>query len=128
MVITELSRKLRGALRKFGRAERGNVVLIFSLALVPIMGMVGAAADYSRANSDKAAMQAAIDATALMLSQTAASQTGTQLSQNATSYFNAVFTAKDVTNVVLTPTFTSSGGNQVQITASADVPPSFSRS
>jgi Flp pilus assembly protein TadG len=31
------------------------------------MGFVGAAVDYSRANSDKAAMQAAIDATALML-------------------------------------------------------------
>ncbi len=58
-------------LRKFVAADRGNVVITFALATVPIVGFVGAAVDYSRANSDKAAMQAAVDATALMLSKTA---------------------------------------------------------
>jgi hypothetical protein len=36
-----------------------------------MVGFVGAAVDYSRANSVKIAMQAAIDATALMLSRDA---------------------------------------------------------
>ena len=39
--------------------------------MIPIIGFVGAAVDYSRANSAKAAMQAAIDSTALMLSKDA---------------------------------------------------------
>ena len=99
--------------------------MIFSLAVIPIVGMVGAAVDYSRANSDKAAMQAAMDATALMLSKTAASQTSTQLSQNATNYFNAVFTRPDVTNVVINRTYTTSGGPQVVITGTGQVPTKF---
>ena len=58
-----------GALRA---DRRGNVAITFGLCLIPIAGMVGAAVDYSRANSVKAAMQAALDASALMLSKDAA--------------------------------------------------------
>jgi Flp pilus assembly protein TadG len=125
MAITELREKLRGTLRKFGRAEGGNVVLIFSLAIVPIMGMVGAAVDYSRANSDKAAMQAALDATALTLSKTVATLTPTQMQQSASSYFNAVFTRPEVNNVAITTSYTSSGGSQLVVTASGEVPTKF---
>ena len=38
--------------------------MTFALATIPLIGFVGAAVDYSRANSAKAAMQAALDATA----------------------------------------------------------------
>ena len=34
-------------------------MITFALATVPVIGFVGAAVDYSRANSDKTAMQAA---------------------------------------------------------------------
>ena len=67
MPIEDLLASLQQVWRRFARAQSGNVLLTFTLALLPIMGFVGAAVDYSRANSDKAAMQAAIDATALML-------------------------------------------------------------
>src|SRR5436309_4339841 len=86
-------------------ATEGQVVLTFAIATIPIIGFVGAAVDYSRANSDRAAMQAAVDATALMLSKDASSMTSSQLSQKATSYFNALFTRPEVTNVVITPTY-----------------------
>jgi len=46
--------KLARALRRFGRARNGNVALTFALAVVPIIAMVGAAVDFSRANSMKA--------------------------------------------------------------------------
>src|SRR5436190_22924375 len=49
----------------FLRDRRAGVAPMFALALVPIVGFVGAAIDYSRANSVKVAMQAAVDATAL---------------------------------------------------------------
>ena len=64
MMIKHLSEKLSHALHNFSSADSGNVLITFALALLPIMGVVGAAVDYSRANSDKTAMQAAIDATA----------------------------------------------------------------
>ena len=64
-------------LRRFARHARqangANVTVTFALATVPLVGFVGAAVDYSHANSVKAAMQAAVDGTALMLSKQAAS-------------------------------------------------------
>ena len=66
MAIQSLINRLRTRLRAFGKDKDGHVVLTFALATIPIIGFVGAAVDYSRANSDRAAMQAAIDATALM--------------------------------------------------------------
>ena len=50
---------LRDRFRRFGIAEEGNVVITFALATIPLVGVVGTAVDYSRANSVKAAMQAA---------------------------------------------------------------------
>src|SRR5947209_13814141 len=102
--------------KRFQGCNSGNVVVTFALTLLPVMGMIGAAVDYSRANSDKAAMQAAVDATALMLSKSASTMTSAQMAQQATSYFNALFTRPEVTNVVITPTYTTSGGSQVLVT------------
>ena len=44
---------------------------MLALGIIPLMGAVGAAVDYSRANSARTAMQAALDATALMLAKNA---------------------------------------------------------
>src|SRR5438874_2222787 len=125
MNLKIVAAKLKHALLNLRRADSGNVVITFSLALLPIVGLVGAAVDYSRANSDKAAMQAAVDATALMLSKNAASLTSTQLSQNATTYFKSLFTRPEVTNVVITPTYTTSGGSQLMVTGTGTVPTKF---
>src|SRR5438477_5132971 len=93
--------KLREGWQAFRSAQRGNVVITCALAIVPIMGAVGAAVDYSHANSVKSAMQAAIDATALMVSKTAANQTNSQMQSAATSYFTALFTRPETRNVVV---------------------------
>jgi hypothetical protein len=47
------------------RDERGSVAIMFGLSLVAIVGIVGAAIDYSRASSLKSAFQVAADAAAL---------------------------------------------------------------
>jgi Flp pilus assembly protein TadG len=71
--------------------QRGGVAPIFALAIVPIIGLVGAAIDYSRGNAARTAMQAALDATALMLSRDAAGMDPAEVSAKATSFFNAQF-------------------------------------
>ncbi len=51
------------------RSRAGNVAIIFSLAIVPIVGGIGAALDYSMANSNRTSMQKALDSTALALAK-----------------------------------------------------------
>src|SRR5215470_6997337 len=116
-----LAEKLRDRLQRFGSAQGGNVLLTFSLAVVPIVSAVGAAVDYSRANSDKAAMQAAVDATALMLSKNIAGLTSSQLNTEATNYFRALFTRTDVANLAVTTNYTTTGGTQVVVSATGTV-------
>ena len=100
--MTKSAERLRKALHRFRAAENGNVLIIFTLAAVALLGFTGAAVDYSRANSDKAAMQAALDATALMLAKTASSVAPDQLTTKATEYFNSVFTRKEVSGIRIT--------------------------
>lgn len=129
MAIIPLFNRLRSALQSFRQAERGNVVITFALATVPMIGFVGAAVDYSRANSAKAAMQSAIDSTALMLSKDAQTLTSAQLATKANAYFGALFNRTDVTNVVITPTFTSpqQGSFKIDLTATGKVPTTFTK-
>ena len=44
---------------------------MFALAIIPVVGLVGVAVDYSRANSVKAGVQGALDATALAMAKSA---------------------------------------------------------
>ena len=75
--------KLCRALCSFGTARSGNVAITFAMATLPIIGGVGAAVDYSHANSVKVALQAALDSTALMLSKEAATDTSSALQSDA---------------------------------------------
>jgi Flp pilus assembly protein TadG len=97
---------LLDGLRAFSSDRSGNVMITFALATIPIIGFTGAAVDYSRGNSAKAAMQAATDATALILSKEAQGLTDAQLKAKALSFFKANFNRPEVENVVVTPTFT----------------------
>src|SRR5262245_32528953 len=58
MRATRFASRLRTTLSEFCAGQGGNIIIPFALALVPIMGAVGAAVDYSRASSDRTAMQA----------------------------------------------------------------------
>jgi Flp pilus assembly protein TadG len=41
--------RLRRPIARFAAAREGNIAVLFAIALVPIIGLVGAAIDYSRA-------------------------------------------------------------------------------
>jgi Flp pilus assembly protein TadG len=53
---------LRRALLAFRRDRRGNVAVIFAIALLPLLAFVGVAIDYSMASRARAKLQAAADA------------------------------------------------------------------
>jgi Flp pilus assembly protein TadG len=117
--------KLRRALTAFAGARGGNVALTFAMATLPIIGGVGAAVDFSRANSIKTALQAALDSTALMLSKEAATATASQLQTDATNYFKAVFNRADAPNPTITASYTASGGSTIVVNGSVSMATKF---
>lgn len=129
MLFGNFIARLRGRLAAFNRSDRGNVALTFALATIPLVGLVGAAVDYSRGNSAKVSMQAAIDSTALMLSKEAQKLTSTQLKEKAVQFFTTLFHRPEVTNLVVTPTFVDNGSGNFKLTiaASGKVPTSFTK-
>lgn len=101
---------------RLGRDVSANVAITFALALVPIMAVVGAAVDYSRASAARTAMQSALDSVALNLSKEAANLSSAQLSQKAEAYFLANFSRSDVRNIKITATVQA--GDQPSLTVS----------
>src|SRR5665213_941055 len=118
-------KNLRRALAAFRVARKGNVAITFALATLPIVGAVGFAVDYSHANSVKAAMQSALDSTALMLSKEAATDSNTQLQTNALKYFTALFTRPEAKSITITASYNASAGSQVLVNGSAQLPTNF---
>jgi Flp pilus assembly protein TadG len=106
---------------RFAADRRGNVALTFGIATLPLIGFVGAAVDYSHANSVKAAMQSALDSTALMLARDAPTMTDPNLDAKAKAYFTAMFTRPEATDIVVNATFSTTSGTQVMVTGSAKV-------
>jgi len=129
MAAKRFIEKLRQGLQRFRLAQGGNVILTFALATIPIIGFVGAAVDYSRGNSAKAAMQAAVDSTALMLSKDAVGLDAAALTTKATSYFQALFNRPEVSNIVIVPTLSNptAGGFHLEVVGTGSVPTTFSK-
>jgi Mg-chelatase subunit ChlD len=92
-----------------------------------MVGFVGAAVDYSHANSVKTAMQAAADSTALMVSKDATSLTASAIQTKANDYFKALFNRPEATGLTVTATYTdnSGSGSQVVIKATSNVKANF---
>jgi Flp pilus assembly protein TadG len=112
-------------LARFFKDRRGSVAPLMGFLALPLMGFVGVAVDYTRASAAHTAFQASLDSTALMLSKTAATQTGAELQSTATAYFNAIFTRPDVTNVAVTANYASTSGSKVTLNGTASVTTNF---
>lgn len=128
MTGTLIFNRVRSSFARFRRAERGNVAVMFAIAVVPLLGFVGGAIDYSRVNNARTAMQAALDTAALMISKDATStMTAAQINQQAQSYFNALYNHPEVQSIVVNAVYTSSmaQGSQIVITGSGKMPTDF---
>ncbi|MGA8998539.1 MAG: pilus assembly protein TadG-related protein, partial [Pseudolabrys sp.] len=96
-----------------------------AVVAVPVMAAVGMAVDYSRVNADRTAFQVALDATALMLSKNAATESHDSLQSQATNTFNSLYSRPEVTDVTVTPTYTSAGGSKLTLNGTAVVHTNF---
>jgi Flp pilus assembly protein TadG len=107
---------IRRLLRDFARRADGSVVPLLGLAMVPIIAALGAAVDYSRGNSVKASLQAALDSAVL-----AGAKDGTSSwLQTAGNAFNGNLAAKS--SIVSAPTFAFDGNSTYTGQATATVP------
>jgi Flp pilus assembly protein TadG len=124
MLGVSIALGVSGPASRFAAANRGNVAVMFAIACVPVIGFVGAAIDYSRANGARSSMQAALDSTALMLSKDLAQGeiTPSRINARAEAYFTALYTNTYTRSVTVTATYAASSslGSTIQVNASAD--------
>lgn len=104
---------------------RAAVAPLFAITALPLLGAVGAAIDFTQVNATRASFQSALDATALMLSKTAANQSAADLQTAANSYFNALFTRPNASNIAITANYTSSAGSKLTLSGTATVATNF---
>jgi Flp pilus assembly protein TadG len=116
-------------LGRFFKDKTGATVPLLALALLPIIGAVGAAVDYGRASAVRTAMQSALDATALMLSKDAQGLADAALQQKATSTFNALFQNGKAANIAINAVLTQPGAGtfNLRVSGSGTVDTVFAR-
>jgi len=131
MLGSTIFSRLRRAANRFSAARDGNIAVLFALAAVPLVSFVGVAIDYSRANSARSSMQAALDSTALMVAKdlTNGIITASQITTTAQSYFGALYTNPDSkASATIATTFTAGTGTTpsiIQIKGSGTVTTDF---
>jgi Flp pilus assembly protein TadG len=114
------------SLRSFLKDRRGGVAPMFALAVIPVVGLIGMAVDYSRANATKTSIQAALDATALAMAKSAPTLTQEQLQDKADAYFKEQVKVRDAQIDPILATYTTQGGSQLELKASGSVNLTFS--
>jgi Flp pilus assembly protein TadG len=108
---TSIRKRIRSSATRFGLDLRGNIAPIFAIALVPVLGFVGAAVDYTRANAARSSMQAAIDSAVLMASKDAAASptmTSQQITDALQKYFSALYHDGNAFGVTVSAIYTPS--------------------
>ena len=125
----DFNRSAVSLLRKFRVAEEGNIAVLFGILAVPILSFVGAAIDYTRANTARSAMQAALDSVSTMLAKDLSDGTITaaQINTKAQAYFTALYTNKDAKAVTISATYTASTpkGSTIVVNGSGNVVTDF---
>jgi Flp pilus assembly protein TadG len=129
-IRTLRDRWIRSALWQFSKSDDGNIAIIFVIALIPILGFVGAAVDYSRASAARTSMQTALDSTALMLLKDISSGviSSSQVGTVANSYFNGLYTNTDSQVISVTASYTAQSGTSpptVQVAGSGSIKTDF---
>lgn len=116
------TRKLIATARDFLRCKRGNIAMIFGVALVPIMIGAGAGLDFARAMMVRQQMAEALDAAALAVGSTPGLDAA-KAKELALQYFNANYTvdAAQYGSVTIdTPIYDAKGS--ITLTAKNNMP------
>lgn len=112
-------------LKRFVRAREGNVMLIFALSSIGVVGSVGVAVDIGRSQMVQAKLQNAVDAAGLAAGATLNT---TDLKAVASKYINLNFAQNNLGATLGAIDAVASNNNTiVTVTASATLPTSFSK-
>ena len=60
---------MRNLFERFRRDEGGNVLMLFGLAMVPLIGIMGASVDYAIASQKQTRLQTALDQAGLAVAK-----------------------------------------------------------
>src|SRR2546421_11327595 len=104
---------------EFKGNSKGSVVSTFALALVPVVGLVGAAIDYSQANNARTTLQARLDAALIA----GARDGSTSWAATALNTFNAGLASKGATDI--NPVFQLTSTRAYSGTVTAKMPSNF---
>src|SRR5262249_48029563 len=113
--------------RRFLQDTGGSILPLFALLLPPLVALTGMAIDYTRANSANMKLQAALDATALAISQSAPTMSQDQLNAQANAVFAAMFHDSNTVAPTIRANYSTSNGPQVLLTGSATVNTLFTK-
>lgn len=119
MFIQSVSSQAKRLASRFARHDGGNIAMTFAVALVPLLGFVGAAVDYSRTNAARSAMQVALDSAALMVSKDLSANptmSAADVTSKATAYFNALYTNTNAGQITVTASYTTNTKNGSTVT------------
>lgn len=111
---------IKHLLRRAAVDRRGNVAVIFAFVLIPLLGLVGAAVDYTRANAARTALQTALDSTALMISKDIANIPTSQIQSRAQQYFTSLYTNTSAPVPTIQVTYTPNAGNGATVVVSGN--------
>lgn len=89
------------------RDEQGGVAVLFAVCFIPIMAVVAASVDYSRANRAMVQLQAATDSAALALAKEAKTVPSSQLQPDAAAFVQAGVYNPDITNLIVLASYDS---------------------
>ncbi|WP_089174199.1 pilus assembly protein [Bosea sp. AS-1] len=118
---------LRFLMRRFRMDQRGNVMMLFGLMLVPLMGFVGVAVDYSRASNLRQALNAAIDSAALMAARDAQKLTDDEVKARVTAWVKDNLPADAKSEFVDATVTIDRQARTVKIVANAQMPTTVTR-
>jgi Flp pilus assembly protein TadG len=112
--------RLKSILKSLWGDDVGNVTLIFALAIIPVIGVIGLTVDYGRASAIRMRLQASLDAAVLDGARSASNPV-----EKAQVAFAANFAKADLT--LSGPTFVSGSDGSLTGTVTAEVPTIFIR-
>ncbi|HEV7256845.1 MAG TPA: VWA domain-containing protein [Bosea sp. (in: a-proteobacteria)] len=122
---------LKGLLLKRLRAlrsdERGNVLITFGFAMVPVIGLTGASIDYSRAATARQVLNAALDSAALMAARDAAKLSDTEVRSRITKWITANLHGDSAKGFTSANTVIDRTARTIAIEAQLDIDTSLTR-
>jgi Flp pilus assembly protein TadG len=111
-------------LKRLIRDRRGNVTMMFGLAIIPLFGFVSLAVDYARASSERDKLHVKLDGAALALASLPGSVTPSEIETK----LEAMLNSSPQSNQLPNPTFeVEADAMTVTISASGNMATSFAK-